>query len=419
MRESGSQGVRESAKKHVKHARRFPFSSIFPSPLFPHYLTPSASTAVCLLVLGGACAPPAARPFARPDYPEIKVEGLIEVAAHDGNWDSPAFSPDGSRIVVQREWYVDPVLPYEVCDVSVVERDAAGRWGEPRDLVDGVYHRWAGRMVLPVQASFDHVGARVLYTRIWFDSLLSVPWMGTIRSHVESLPFEGGDRRTLIQRFDWGFKPTELIQHARVSPDGRYLAFYTREDPADEGVYLLDQTTGARFRLSHAFDKHPTWSPDGQRLYFHTVTDAPRGRFDPAANALNERSALGVFELSGLDDGAPTWTRRVFDAFEDGVFIYHKHPAEIPGTDLLVFHGRTKPDGKQRLFVRRRDPGSPVYELDLRWQGESLKAAKHAAASRMQRDVAFVAKLKGEDDYRHLMILPAAAIEAIDDAITD
>jgi len=376
---------------------------------------PIALAAFLATLIG--CAPPAARPFEPVAYPAITVDGLIEIARHDGNWDSPALSPDGARIVVQREWYVDPVLPYEVCDISVIERDAEGRWGEPRDLLHGVYRRWGGRMVLPVQPSFDQTGSEVIYTRIWFDSFLSVPWLATLRSRVDAVPLRPGEAYTLIDHVDWGLKPTELLQHARVSPDGRYLAFYTREHAADEGVYLFDRVTGRRYRLSHDFDKHPTWSPDGRRLYFHTVTDAPRGRFDPSANPLNERSMLGFFELSGLQEGDVRWTRRVFDGF-DGAFIYHKHPAEVPGTDLLIFHGRARPDGKQKLLARRREPGSAVFELDLRWNGTRIKAAKHAAASLTTREAAFVAKLPGEDTYGRLMLIPQAAMDWIEEAVT-
>jgi len=53
---------------------------------------------------------------------------------------------------------------------------------------------------------------------------------------------------SLIDHHHWGFDATELIQHARVSPDGRWLTFYLRVFDATQGIHLLDLRTGRHSR---------------------------------------------------------------------------------------------------------------------------------------------------------------------------
>ena len=374
------------------------------------------SVLLCISFVAGCVNKPASI-LHYPKYGKIKLsEGISEISPGFGIWESSALSPDGSRVVGQVELYRDPVLPYEVCSIAVANRDGAGIWQNARIVSKGVYKKYAGRMELPVQPSFSATGNELVITRITFESLLSIPALSSIRSWVETIPWQGGQSSMLLTHDQWALKATELLQHARYSPDGRYLAFYTREHEKDQGIYLLDTETGRHYRLSDSLDKHPTWAPNGKRLYFHHAKGGRRSRFDPLAGGI-EQSVIGFFDFKTDEQGTLSWNRRLMDEPDD-TYRYHKHPAEVPGTNLLFFHGATKPDGKKKLMVRLKEPGSEVFTLKLKYQGESLKEAKHPASSFEKTDLIFVAKNKGEKKYFHLLEMSEQKIRELEKQLT-
>ncbi len=368
--------------------------------------------ALTLLPVLAGCAHAGAPAFVHPDVPVIDLpDGAVEILPGTGVLDSPVLSPDGKRLAVQVEIYRDPALPYEVYSIAVAEQDASGKWQKAEIIQNGVYKKFLGRMEMPIQPSFDETGERIVLTQIRFDSGLSIPWAHTMRSWVERIPWKGGPAERLIEHGDWGMQPTELLQHARVSPDGRWLTFYTRVHEPTQGVHLLDLRTGAHHRLSTTHDKHPTWSPDGRRIYFHTAVGGKRHRFDLFASG-EERAVLGFFELKIENDKLVGWERRLYDELGDR-FIYHKHPSEVAGTGLLFFHGRLEPDGNMKLMVRSTEPGSAPFVVRPKWQSKNLKAAKHPCSSFKQADLIFIAKPKKEKKYRLLMSLTPDALKKV------
>ncbi|HLF24071.1 MAG TPA: hypothetical protein VI565_09140, partial [Burkholderiales bacterium] len=55
---------------------------------------------------------------------------------------------------------------------------------------------------------------------------------------------------------------------ARISPDGKWIAYRSSESGRDE-VYLKPfPSLDARFQVSLAGGLQPVWSPDGRRLYY-------------------------------------------------------------------------------------------------------------------------------------------------------
>jgi len=363
-------------------------------------------------VLMAGCAAADRREFSYPNLPVIKLaNGIAEILASSHRLDSPAFSADGNRLVVQLEIYRDPVLPYEVCSIWLFDRDDSGVWRESGPVSEGVYKKLAGEMALPVQPSFDETGRYVILTQIRFFSVLSIPWLSTLRSWVERVPTGVGRASRLLEHADWDMRATELLQHARVSPDGRWLAFYTREHVRDQGIHLLDLRTGEHLRLSRGRDKHPTWSADGKRIYFHCAAGGRRRRFDPLAGTV-ERSVLGLVDLRFDDGRLVGWERRRFDEFGDD-YVYHKHPAEVASAGLLFFHGQLEPDGDKKLMVRRTDPGSQVFIVEPRWKGKKLKEIKHVCSALGAANLGFVAKVQGEKGYRHVFSLTREALEEV------
>jgi dipeptidyl aminopeptidase/acylaminoacyl peptidase len=169
--------------------------------------------------------------------------------------------------------------------------------------------------------------------------------------------------------------------------------------------------SGARFRLSEEHDKHPTWSPDGRRIYFHTAVGGKRHRFDFFARGV-ERAVLGFYQMH-FEDGRFSGCDRVLVNELADDFVYHKHPTIVAGTGLLFFHGRLKPGGKMKLMVSRDEPGSQVFVVKPTLDGEALKALKHPCSSFERADLVFIAKPKGDDDYNMLLALTEEALGEI------
>ena len=326
-------------------------------------------------------------------------------------WDSPVLSPDGNRLAVQVEVYADPVLPYEVFSLGVTEKNASGNW-QPVEIVrQGVYRKDLGRMTQPVQPCFDHTGEFLYLTQIEFDSFLSIPSVATLRSWIERIPWRGGEAERVVEHADWDMRSTELLQHARISPDGRWLTFYTRVHPPDQGCYLLNLQTNEHFRLSDQHDKHPTWDPNGRRIWFHHSSGGKRHRFDFFAGGI-ERSVIGYFDLQFESGKLVRWQRHLMDELGDS-FIYHKHPTIVAGTNMLFFHGDLEPDGKKKLMVRKAEPGSPVFVVRPTCDGKKLKAAKHPCSSFEEADLVFIARPAGEEAYSLLLALTDEAIAEV------
>ncbi|MBK5297541.1 MAG: serine/threonine-protein kinase, partial [Vicinamibacteria bacterium] len=81
-------------------------------------------------------------------------------------------------------------------------------------------------------------------------------------------------------RFDSVESPADTLTGAVFSPDGRWVAYASREGRTSSAVYVQPfPATGARYQISKNADDghHPVWSPDGAELVF---TPGPVPRLD-------------------------------------------------------------------------------------------------------------------------------------------
>lgn len=73
-------------------------------------------------------------------------------------------------------------------------------------------------------------------------------------------------------RFDAVESPATTLTGAVFSPDGRRVAYASREGRTSSAVYVQPfPATGARYQISKNADDghHPVWSPDGAELVFN------------------------------------------------------------------------------------------------------------------------------------------------------
>jgi hypothetical protein len=156
--------------------------------------------------------------------------------------------------------------------------------------------------------------------------------------------------------------------HPQYHPDGKSIAAYSRQ-PGKEGLYLLDATKpGAEpVRLTNVADKHPIWSEDGKKLFFHNQTNAE----EEGA----EKAWLGVLDMT--DPKNPKRTM-IDDVASDA---YHKHPTPLPNSDLVVYHVADQQTDKKWLevvnTVTKDRAKLPVEGVSP--NGSKLSEFKHAA----------------------------------------
>lgn len=145
------------------------------------------------------------------------------------------------------------------------------------------------------------------------------------------------------------------IKHTQVSSDGKWMSYYVSNNyPKDRGVHLINLESRKSYRLSDAYDKHPTWSSDGKMLLFHH-------QFKKDGE---EQSQLGYFKLNFENDELVSHERHLLDTELAG-FVYHKHPVLDMKTNLLYFHGEAETDGRKSLMVRKFEENSEVHEIDV------------------------------------------------------
>ena len=98
------------------------------------------------------------------------------------------------------------------------------------------------------------------------------------------------DARTLVWvdrdgREEEILAPPAPYEAPRVSPDGRYVAVdVTNPDNSDVIVYDLQRNTPTRLTFDPSLDRHPLWSPDGQRVLFSSNREGPTNVYSKAAD---------------------------------------------------------------------------------------------------------------------------------------
>ena len=161
------------------------------------------------------------------------------VTADSGNQRFPDWAPDGRHLV----YHSDRTGRFEL---YVIERDAAGRWGAPRQLTreGGQEARWSpdGRAIVYVRS-----------TALW----LIAP--------------AGGPPRLLVDTSDPSVRPTPLL--ARWAPDGRTIYYKALDAEGRASIWTIP-AQGGEPKLLVRFDEptrqssRPEFALDGKRFYF-------------------------------------------------------------------------------------------------------------------------------------------------------
>jgi Tol biopolymer transport system component len=254
---------------------------------------------------------------------------------------NPRFSPDGNRVVV-----AETRNPAEGTDLWV------------HDLKDGTP---------PFRLTFDG-GRAPVWSRDGTSITYSHPRQGE-RWGIHTKPADGsGDARQLVKlsTFHWlvGWTPDQTLAYGimepagtedrrpvssiyaalrdqsrrvvgpgrvfggRLSPDGRWLAYYT-QDPGYFEIYVTP-FPGAGSRALIAEGTDPAWSPDGSELYFRSGARLMAARVDTSrgVHVLSQRVVVDPFLPPLYDD---------YDIHPDGRSLVVVRPAgQLRGREISM-----------------------------------------------------------------------------------
>jgi TolB protein len=288
---------------------------------------------LCALAAAAGAAPSASVPageiaFVREDPNRADINATVDlwVVRSDGRGarrivgslgrdESPAWSPDGSRIAFDKGIYEagDREDVLKTIDVWTVGADGRGprnitrdgsasspAWSPGGDTLafargDGIFvvprsgsgRRHVARRADPTVPAWAPDGRRIAFTTpgevrivgangtgerllargafsetraIWSPDGRWLAYAGTsgAASGVFVVSSAGGRPRLLSRR----------EEEARWAPDGRRIALVRSGTPREAGIFLAAPDGRGKRRLTRGLDTEPTWSPDGRRIAF-------------------------------------------------------------------------------------------------------------------------------------------------------
>jgi eukaryotic-like serine/threonine-protein kinase len=307
----------------------------------------------------------------------VSANGTLVYLAAAGEHELVMVESDGSEQIVmaERRWFENPQFSPDGRQVAVA---SARRSGEPVDLwIYDVETGSASRFTFdggraPVWTpdgagvTFSHLGERQgIYTKAvdgrgGAQPVLEVDefhwligWTPDARTLVFGVMEDiAGDRlsRSSIVAFSGGEKHRLVgpgnVWGGRLSPDGRWLAYYSLESGRFEVAVTAFPSGGTRWLISQDDGRDPSWAPDGTEVYYRSGDRLMAARIDTAAGirVVSRRTVVEPFSPPLYDD---------YDIHPDGRALVLVRPTGQPrrGDVTVILNwfeelGRKVPSGR-------------------------------------------------------------------------
>ncbi len=163
--------------------------------------------------------------------------------------------------------------------------------------------------------------------------------------------------------------------YAAWSPDGNRIAFYAKYDKRKTwSIHTMNIDGTNRKRLTHAknkWDSSPTWSPDGKKIAFARAYSDAEKNWQEEIWIMNADGSEQT-QLEQLQGGGPYF-------MQDGRILFHSKTntseiciAGLDGSNIIKltnndaedWHPEVSPDGKQIVFISKRDGNLEIYSMN-------------------------------------------------------
>lgn len=168
--------------------------------------------------------------------------------------------------------------------------------------------------------------------------------------------------------------PADGIFDAVVSPDGKRIAYSVSMGSSTDrnDIWTVDVATGATQKITAmpGLQHEPTWSRDGQSLYFLSGQGGPSHdiwRVDIASRAVTQMTVndLFHFDVAVREDGAIAYSSNRGGNYDLWLLRNGGEPERLTDDAALDARPSWSADGQRLVFESTREGASDLWSYDL------------------------------------------------------
>ena len=283
-------------------------------------------------------------------------------------------------------WLRDAALRGDLPTIDQLTKDTRYfpyRYGQA--LWAYVAGRWGDRAVTELFRFATRAGWEAALQRVLGLSgdQLSQQWITSIRSTY--LPMIAGRQRPQDagERVLYDPEIGAFNLSPVLSPDGRYVAYFTRKGLFSIDLYVADAKTGKTVKKLTSPNRTPhfdalsfissagTWSPDGQKFAFAVFAEGDMELAILDVNSGNIEKRINIPGVGAIANPAwsPDGSRIALSGMHGGISdlymldVANGHVSQITNDRYADLQPAWSPDGRQIAFATDRGPGTDFDKL--------------------------------------------------------